>query len=181
MEKCPDRLSLLLKEGYMVWNIAYWHKEYFPLVFRRCKHMLRNNAYDPEDAAQDVFLSLLKYKELGKEIKDVEGLLWITATNVCLNLLKAKKWKLGEDFLFNGEEMYPAAGDDLKRVDDTLFLQSVLEEESEELKSYFYMHYYDGMGYVEIANTVGKSKSWVGKKLNAFREKARKILAESIQ
>jgi DNA-directed RNA polymerase specialized sigma24 family protein len=43
------------------------------------------------------------------------------------------------------------------------------------------MHYYDGMGYVEIANTVGKSKTWVGKKLAAFKERARKELEESVK
>jgi RNA polymerase sigma factor (sigma-70 family) len=143
--------------------------------------MLRKNAYDPEDAAQDVFLNLLKYKETGKEVKDiknVEGLLWMITTNVCLNLLKTSKWKHGEDFLFNGEEIYPAAGDEYTRIDERLSLQSILEDESEELKCYFYMHYYDGMGYVEIAEAVGKSKSWVGKTLSAFREKARKKLGE---
>jgi len=168
----------------MVWTIADWHKEYFPLVFRRCRYMLRNNTYDPEDAAQDVFLNLLKYKETGKEIKsikNVEGLLWTIATNVCLNLLKTKKWKLGEDFLFNGEEIYPASGDEYEQVDEKLILQNILEDESEEVRSYFYMYYYDGMGYVEIAKTVGKSKSWVGKKLGAFREKVRMKLGESIK
>jgi len=162
----------------MVRTIADWHKEYFPLVFRRCKHMLRKNAYDPEDAAQDVFLYLLRYKETGKDIKNVEGLLWTVTTNVCLNLLKAHKWKPGEDLLFNGEEIYPAADDDYGRIDEKLSVQAVLEDESEELKCYFYMHYYDGMGYVEIAEAVGKSKSWVGKTLNAFREKARKKLGD---
>jgi DNA-directed RNA polymerase specialized sigma24 family protein len=40
------------------------------------------------------------------------------------------------------------------------------------------MYYYDRMGYEEIAETVGKSKSWVGKTLSAFRERARKKLEE---
>jgi len=145
--------------------------------------MLRDNAYDPEDAAQDVFVNLLKYKKAGREIgtiKNLEGLLWTIATNVCLNRLKAKKWKLGEDFLFNGEEIYPAATDDFRKIDEKLFLQAILEDESDEVRSFFYMYYYDGMGYVEIAKTVGKSKSWVGKQLNAFRDKVRKKLMEGI-
>ena len=162
----------------MVRTIAEWHKEYFPLVYRRCRYMLRKNAYDPEDAAQDVFLNLLKYEGTGKNIKNVEGLLWTITTNVCLNLLKANKWKPGEDLLFNGEELHAAAGDSFKRIDEQLSVQAVLEDESDELKCYFYMHYYDGMGYVEIAEAVGKSKSWVGKMLNAFREKARKKLGD---
>ena len=168
----------------MVWTIADWHKEYFPLVFRRCKYMLRHNTYDPEDAAQDVFLSLLRYQKKGRKaesIKNVEGLLWTIATNVCLNRLKAQKWKLGEDFLFNGEEIHPASGDDIKRIDEKLFLQNLLEDESEEVRSYFYMHYYDGMGYVEIAQAAGKSKSWVGKKLGEFKDKVRRQLRECIQ
>jgi len=168
----------------MVWTIADWHKEYFPMVFRRCRYMLRKSAYAPEDAAQDVFVSLLACKEKLDDIakiKNVEGLLWTIATNVCINKLKAKKWKPGEDLTLNEEELYPAAGDDYKRVDDNLLLEKILEEESEEVRSYVYMHYNDRMGYVEIAKTVGKSKTWVGKKLAAFRERARKELEEDIK
>ena len=109
----------------------------------------------------------------------MEALLWTIATNVCLNRLKAKKWKAGEYLPFNDGEIYPAIDDDYKRVDKNLFLQAVLEDESEEVRSYVYMYYYDRMGYVEIAKTVGKSKTWIGKKLNAFREKARKEFEES--
>jgi RNA polymerase sigma factor (sigma-70 family) len=154
------------------------------MVFRRCKYMLRKSAYAPEDAAQDVFVSLLACKQKPDDmakIKSVEGLLWTIATNVCLNKLKAKKWKPGEDLTVNEEEMYPAAGDDFKRVDANLLLEKILEEESEEVRSYVYMHYYDGMGYVEIAKTVGKSKTWVGKKLAAFKERARKELEEDVK
>jgi len=168
----------------MVWTIADWHREYFPMVFRRCKYMLRKSSYAPEDAAQDVFVSLLACKEKPGEmakIKNVEGLLWTIATNVCLNKLKAKKWKPGEDLTVNEEELYPAAGDDYKRVDDKLLLETILEEESEEVRSYVYMHYNDGMGYVEIAKTVGKSKTWVGKKLAGFKERARKELEEDVK
>jgi RNA polymerase sigma factor (sigma-70 family) len=168
----------------MLRTIADWHKEYFPLVFRRCKYMLRKSAYAPEDAAQDVFVNLLAIKEKADDIakiKNVEGLLWTIATNVCLNKLKAKKWKQGEDLAINEEEIYPVAGDDYKRIDDNLLLEAILEEESEEVRSYVYMHFYDGMGYVEIAKTVGKSKTWVGKKLAAFRERARKELEESVK
>jgi len=168
----------------MLRTIADWHKEYFPMVFRRCKYMLRKSAYAPEDAAQDVFVNLLTCKEKTdyiSKIENVEGLLWTIATNVCLNKLKAKKWKPGEDLTINEEEIYPAVGDDYKRVDDNLLLEAILEEESEEVRSYVYMYYYDGMGYVEIAQTVGKSKTWVGKKLAAFRERARKELEESVK
>jgi len=168
----------------MVWTIADWHREYFPMVFRRCKYMLRKSAYTPEDAAQDVFVSLLARKEKPDDItkiNNIEGLLWTIATNVCLNILKAKKWKPGEDLTVNEEEVYSAAGDDYRRVDDKLLLETILEEESEEVRSYVYMHYNDGMGYVEIAKTVGKSKTWVGKKLAAFRERARKELEEVVK
>jgi RNA polymerase sigma factor (sigma-70 family) len=168
----------------MVRTIADWHKEYFPMVFRRCKFMLRKSTYAPEDAAQDVFVNLLTCKEKAgyiAKIKNVESLLWTIATNVCLNKLKARKWKPGEDLTINEEEIYPASGDDYKRVDDILLLEAILEEESEEVRHYVYMHYYDGMGYVEIANTVGKSKTWVGKKLASFRERARKELEESVK
>jgi RNA polymerase sigma factor (sigma-70 family) len=153
------------------------------MVFRRCKYILRKSTYAPEDAAQDVFLNLLACKEKPDDIakiKNVEGLLWTIATNVCLNKLKAKKWKPGEDLTIN-EELYLAAGDDFKRVDDNLLLETILKEESEEVRSYVYMHYYDGMGYVEIAKTAGKSKTWVGKKLAAFRERARKELEEVVK
>ena len=165
----------------MVRTIADWHREYFPLVFRRCRHMLRHNAYDPEDAAQDVFVNLLGYA--GKDLQNIdnaEGLLWTIATNVCLNRLKAKKWKPGEDFSQNAEENYPAAGDDFKNIDEKLFLQNILDDEPEDVRSLYYFYYCDGMGLEEIAMTTGKSKSWAGKTLAAFREKVKKELKENV-
>ncbi|MDR2922745.1 MAG: sigma-70 family RNA polymerase sigma factor [Treponema sp.] len=162
-------------------TIADWHKEYFPLVFRRCMHMLRNT-HDAEDAAQEVFIRLIKAEGRGMdlgEIKNNEALLWACSSNVCLNCIRKKK-KQGENFpLF--EEKTPAEGNVFDRIDAKLFLQAVLEHESEETRLYCYMYYFDRMKLTEIAETVGKSKSWVHKKIETFKRETRRKLEEAMK
>lgn len=150
-------------------TVADWHKEYFPFVFRRCRYMLRNTQ-DAEDAAQEVFIRVFKAEGRGMDlskIKNDEDLLWIYATKVCLSRL-GKKRKHGVNFpLF--EEEIPAAGNVFERIDAKLLIQGIFENESEETRLYCYMYYYDRMKLTEIAETVGKSKSWVHKKIETLQ------------
>ena len=163
-------------------TIAAWHKEYFPFVFRRCRQMLRNTQ-DAEDAAQDVFIRLLNAEERGRELdetKNEESLLWTYATRVCLSLIKERKKKHGNNVSFF-EEVIPAAGNDFERMDAKILLQSVFEQESEETRLYCYMYFYDRMKLEEIAETVGKSKSWVHRKIEQFKRETRRKLEETMK
>jgi len=156
-------------------TIADWHKEYFPFVLRRCRQMLRNME-DAEDAAQEVFIRLIKAEGRGEDLDAVsneEGLLWIYATNVCLTFIRDKQKKQGNDVsLF--EEGIPSAGNDFERLEAKMLLLSVIGQESEETMLYCYMYFFDKMKYREIAETVGKSKSWIQRKIGQFKRETRR-------
>jgi len=163
-------------------TIADWHKEYFPFVLRRCGQMLRNTQ-DAEDAAQEVFIRLLKAEWRGMDLAETtneENLLWTYATNVCLSRIEETKKKHGNNVSFF-EEGIPASGNDFERLDAKILLQSVFEQESEETRLYCYMYFYDRMKLKEIAKTVGKSKSWVHKKIEQFKKDTRRKLEETMK
>jgi len=163
-------------------TIADWHKEHCPFVFRRCRQMLRNTQ-DAEDATQEVFLRLVKSERRGMELDEKtneEGLLWIYATNVCLTFIRDNKKKQGNDVsLF--EEGIPADGNEFERLEAKMFLQSVIEQESEETRLYCYMYFFDKMKYREIAETVGKSKSWIQRKVKKFERDTRRRFEETMK
>jgi RNA polymerase sigma-70 factor (ECF subfamily) len=167
---------------YVSKTIADWHKEYFPFVLRRCRQML-HNTQDAEDAAQEVFIRLLKAERRGMDLDETtneENLLWIYATNVCLTFIRDKKKKQGNDVsLF--EEGIPTAGSEFERLDAKMLLQSVIEQELEETRLYCYMYFYDRMNLKEIAKTVGKSKSWVHRKIEQFKRDTRRKLEETMK
>ena len=166
-------------------TIADWHKEYFPFVLRRCRQMLRNTQ-DAEDAAQEVFIRLLKAEKRGMDLDETTNkgnLLWTYATNVCISRIsqiEEIKRKHGNNVSFF-EEGIPATGNDFERLDAKILLQSIFEQESEETRLYCYMYFYDRMKLKEIAKTVGKSKSWVHKKIEQFKRDTRRKLEESMK
>jgi len=166
-------------------TIADWHKKYFPFVFRRCLKILKNT-HDAEDAAQDVFVRLVRMEGRGNKLDKInneEGLLWTYATNLCLSRLEERKRKQGKNItLF--EESIPAAGDDFEKIDAKLLLQSLFENVegvSEETRLYCYMYYYDRMKLGEIAETVGKSITWVHRKITDFVVETRRKLGEALK
>ena len=161
-------------------TIADWYQEYSGLVIRRCRKMLRNE-HDAEEAAQDVFLNLLKAEGRGMDLinaRDDKSLLYTISTNVCLNKLNERKRKQGKDFLYE-EGIYEAAND-FQKLDAKILIEAILKDESDETKTYCYMYYFDGMKLKEIAETAGKSKSWVHKKLEEFRKHTRQKLAVNL-
>ncbi|GBU27580.1 hypothetical protein R84B8_01114 [Treponema sp. R8-4-B8] len=154
-------------------TVADWHKKYFNYVFRRCESILRNRE-DAEDAAQEVFLKLIKAEGRGMDLIKIEkekkdaALLWVNATRVCFTRLKERPKETLP--LFDDP---PEKIDAFERLDAKLLLESILENESEETKLYCYMYFYDRMKYREISKTVGKSISLIPKKIKAFIKKTR--------
>ena len=81
-------------------DIEDCYKKYAPMVFRRCSFMLKNED-EALDAAQDVFVSLLRHsKRLHGQF--LSSLLYTIATNICLNRLRRRK------FLENNRALSPS-------------------------------------------------------------------------
>ena len=71
----------------MALDIEEHYRRFGPMVLRRCRTLLRNDA-QAEDAMHDVFVAVLRAEDRLRD-EAPAGLLLRVATNVCLNRLRA--------------------------------------------------------------------------------------------
>jgi len=150
-------------------NIEDCYKKYAPMVFRRCLGMLRDED-DALDAAQDVFVNLLRYsKRLHGQFPS--SLLYTIATNVCLNRLRRRKlqWK-SEDSQVETAAMHDP---EFEKVEDGMIMDAIMQSESESTRAICFMYHGDGMTLKEIGELTGLSISGVRKRLIAFNARAK--------
>jgi RNA polymerase sigma factor (sigma-70 family) len=152
---------------------------YGPMVLRRCRTLLRNDA-KAQDAMQDVFVGLLRH---GDRLDDqaLSALLLRMATNVCLNKMRTDR-RHPED---RDDELLQriAAVDDgagssesrtvaqnllakLFRADDPLAASS---------RTIAVMHLVDGMTLEEVAREANLSVSGVRKRLRTMRGRLQEL------
>jgi len=151
-------------------DIEDCYKKYGPMVFRRCLGMLGNEE-DALDAAQDVFVKLLRYHgRLHGQF--LSSLLYTIATNVCLNRLRQRKWQGADSH--EPEMAFPAAHDrEFERVEAGMVMDAILRDESESTRAICFMYYRDGMTLKEIGELMGLSISGVRKRLLVFNDRAK--------
>jgi RNA polymerase sigma-70 factor (ECF subfamily) len=151
-------------------DIEAYYRKYLPMVFRRCKALLRNED-DAMDAAQDVFVKLIK---AGEKLhgRFPSSLLYVIATNTCLNRIRRKK-QHGDSHEDIGEMLLPSAERGFERIEARMILEAILETESESTRTICFMHHLDGMTLKEIGETMGLSVSGVRKRLVTFNARAR--------
>jgi len=156
-------------------DIEECYKKYAPMVFRRCFSILKNDD-EARDAAQDVFVSLLRHqKRLHNQF--LSSLLYTVATNICLNRLRQRKRQVsdGED----PQELFPAVPDtQFDRIEKNMIIEAILRDESESTRAICFMYHSDGMTLREIGEAIGLSISGVRKRLIAFNTRAKIKLVE---
>ena len=164
----------------MALDVEGTYLRYGPLVLRRCRKLLRQDA-KAQDAMQDVFVSLLRY---GARLDEsaLSALLLRMATNVCLNKLRTER-RHPED---RDDELLQriAAADDgdggtaesrtvagsllarLFRADDPLAAST---------RTIATMHLVDGLTLDEVAREAGLSVSGVRKRLRTLRGRLQEL------
>ena len=162
----------------MAIDVAAWYEKYGPMVIRRCRKILTDGD-ETLDAVQDVFLNLLRSApRLHGQFPS--SLLYTMATNVCLNRLRKKKWEIPGGFFIDGEAG-SSIDEGFGQVEAELLLEDILSDESEMNRAICFMYHADGMTLKEIGEAVGLSISAVGKRLEAFKGRARrKLQAEEL-
>jgi len=148
-------------------DVAALYRKYGPMVFRRCRKMLRNED-EAKDAVQDVFLNLIKTAGVNS-VPYPSSYLYTSATNVCLNRIRDKKWQVGD---FYDMEDFPGNDDGYEQINAKLLIQAILQDESEDTRAICYMRYFDKMTLEEIGENMGISKSTVEKRLATFKKRA---------
>jgi RNA polymerase sigma-70 factor (ECF subfamily) len=139
----------------------------------RCLRLLGNPA-EAEDATQETFLKV--YRHLDVPTGDVESLRWIfrIATNHCLTVIRDRK---------PTEELRPSipAGQALEEVLANRDLaRRIVASMPEKLRLPAWLHHVDEMGLEEVAAMLDLSPRTISTRLEAFRERAQRLIAREV-
>lgn len=150
-------------------DIESAYRRYGPMVLRRCRRLLRDEA-SAVDAMHDTFVRLLR-SQARLEDRGLSALLWRTATHVSLNHLRARGRRpetADERQLLALAEL----SEDEERALGRRVLERLFAPEQPSTRVMAVLHFVDGMTYEEVAAEVGLSVSGVRKRLRRVRERA---------
>ena len=157
-------------------DIQAYYEKYGPMVYRRCKQLLKHED-DALDALQDVFIKLINNKHKLKG-NFPSSLLYVIATNTCLNKIRWQKRQTQHSEGEFVENMYLSYDQGFDHVEAKMMISLILETESESTQSICFMYYADDMTLEEIGQTMGMSISGVRKRLVTFQKRAKIKLEE---
>lgn len=153
----------------MAIDIDTYYRRYGPMVIRRCRQIL-NDEERAIDAAQDVFVQLLRKKD---DLKDEapSGLLLRMATNICLNIIRTQKRHPENP---DDEMLARIAGvdDEERNITARLRLDRIFMRESPSTRTMAVLHYVDGLTLEEVADEFNMSVSGVRKRFRTLRARA---------
>jgi RNA polymerase sigma-70 factor (ECF subfamily) len=146
-------------------DVQAYYERYGPMVIRRCKRLLGNDAR-AEDAMHDVFVEVLR-RQAELDDQAPSSLLYRIATNVCLNRLRSERRRpetpAGE--LLADIAAAPESEAGLVRA----LLGQLFGGSAESTRTIAVLHLVDGMTLEETAHAVGMSVSGVRKRLRGLK------------
>lgn len=160
--------ATVTREGELVLGIDVeaYYRRYGPMVFRRCRGLLKNDD-KAKDAMQDVFVQLLRNAHR-LEHHAPSSLLYRIATNVCLNRIRSEG-RHPEDPSEELLHRIASAADAESALFARAFLARIFQHEVESTRTIAVMHLLDGFTLEEVAQEVGMSVSGVRKRLRTLR------------
>ena len=142
------------------------------LVLNRCRIILLDDA-EAEDALQEVFLRIIKYKSHIDENEITLAWLFRTAERCCFNRLrKQKRTQLLDSAEVAKMVDVDANGNIEAQSDSKLTVLKYLGDLRPKLAQLAIMYFIDELSQEEIGKQLGWSRRTIGKKLKKIREKA---------
>ena len=144
------------------------YKKYGPMVLRRCRFLLHDEDL-VLDAMQDVFVKII---ENNCKIKDVcSSLFYVTATRVCLNIIRANKIRTGPDFDEISKMMADGFSEiEVEKIEARDVLDNIFSGRDEKDSMIATLHFVDGLTLEETAEQVGMSVSGVRKRITELKK-----------
>lgn len=139
------------------------YTRYAPLVFRRCRSILKNDE-EAWDGVQEVFLLLTERNTLIERMASPTSYLWRMATNYSLNRLKREGRHLSPPEADHADPRASAEDDQIR----ALFLNRLFAQVSERTRELAWYRWVDRMTWEETAEASGLSVSGVRKHLTKF-------------
>jgi len=152
----------------MTASVASLYATHGPMVLRRCRRLLRDEA-KAVDALHDVFVLVARH-HARLETATPSALLYRLATNVCLNQLRSAQ-RHPED---HDDALVLSIARDLDleaRAHARSLLARLFEHEPESTATIAVLHYLDGMTWEQVAAEVGLSVSGVRKRARGLAER----------
>jgi RNA polymerase sigma-70 factor, ECF subfamily len=143
-------------------------------VFARCRYLLRDDEA-ARDATQEVFVRALRCTAELRDLASPTAFLLTTATNHCLNVLRASRaaWR---------DEVSRLARERRERgiePDARELVRALLGVAPDEAQEVAVLYFVDELTQVEIAEATGRSLPTVRKRLRQFLAAARGALART--
>lgn len=148
-------------------DVEGWYHRYGPMVLRRCRALLKDEAW-AQEALQDVFV--LVVRKQGRLTDEApSSLLYRMATNVCLNHLRSRR-RRPEDADADRLLRIASAEDDVEHLSGVRgLLDRLFAREQVSTRVIAVLHYVDGLTLEETAEAVGLSVSGVRKRLRKLK------------
>jgi RNA polymerase sigma-70 factor (ECF subfamily) len=147
-------------------DVADAYVRFGPLVFRRCRKLLRSEA-QAEEAMHDVFVRLLNHRDQWDD-RAQAGLLFQMATQVSLNRLRTRRRRpenQEDELLHVIADTEDTEGQGTARA----LVGKLLGREEPSTRVIATLHFVDEMTLEEVAREVGMSVSGVRKRLRGLR------------
>ena len=155
----------------MAVDIESFYRLHGPMVLRRCRRLLRDEA-KAVDAMHDVFVEILRRKDT-LDATSPAGLLLTTATHVCLNRLRGERRKpedSDDEMLFRIAALDGEANAETRTLAGRI-LDRLFAGQPESTRLIAVLHYVDRLTLEEVSGEVGLSVSGVRKRLRALKER----------
>ena len=149
-------------------RVQVWFSQYGGMVLRRARALL-GDEQAARDAAQEVFLQVVRAEEQFKNQSSPVTWLYRITTNVCLNVIKSRSRRPESEA---PDTEAPEQADASLSVDERLAIHAVLSRVPEPLREIATYYYLDQLSHEEIAQLCGISRRTVGNRLVEFHAAA---------
>lgn len=149
-------------------DVAALYRGYGDMVLGRCRTLLRNET-DAQDACQEVFLKVHRYRDRFRHEAKPSTYLFRVTTTVCLNRIRSRS-RRRED-LRDEPTPVPVRDTYLDASELRDVLRRVLGEADEGTQACIIYHVVDGMTHQEIGDLLGLSAAAIRKRISTFKRR----------
>ena len=167
-----DREDVELVSKFLAGNdqafLKLYSKYEAPLLVY-CRRMIPNRV--AEDAFQEIWMKIFELRKRNLEINNFRALLFRSARNLCLNLLRLEATRAGSGDALTKVLAKEETSHDSEQKEIQVLLRRALAKLPFEQREAFVLHEYSGYSYLEIANMMATSESNI--KVRAYRARIR--------
>ena len=140
-----------------------------------CRRMIPNRV--AEDAFQEIWMKIFELRKRDVQIGNFRALLFRSARNLCLNLLRLEQTRAGSGDALSKILAKEETSFDSEQKEIQVLLRRALAKLPFEQREAFVLHEYSGYSYQEIATMMATSESNIKVRAYRARIRLRKLIA----